>query len=76
MLVNQSVLCKYRLEVENNFLLKSLAACHDVDSKLVMYFMVNTAFVYNLDRLDNLTVSLTSLILLNSTTYEQTYPFL
>ena len=25
------------MEVENNFLLESLAACHDTDSKVVMY---------------------------------------
>ena len=41
-LVNRSVLCNYGKEVENNFLLESLASCHDVDSTLVMYFTVNT----------------------------------
>ena len=41
-LVNRSVLCNCRKEVENNFLLESLAACNDGESKLVMYFMVNT----------------------------------
>ena len=41
------------MEVENNFLLKSLAACHDDNSKLVMYFMDNTAFVNYLDSLNN-----------------------
>ena len=56
----------------NNFLLESLVACHDVDSKVVMYFMVNTAFVNYLDNFDNLTDSLKFLILLNRTTYEQT----
>ena len=30
--------------MENNYLLKSLAACHDSKSKLVMYFTVNNAF--------------------------------
>ena len=44
-LVNRSVLCSCGIEVENNFLLESLAACHNVESKLVMYVMVNTAFV-------------------------------
>ena len=70
-LVNRSVLCKCEIEVENNFLLESLAACHDAESKLVMYFMVNTAFV---NYLDNLTESLTFPILLNITTHEQTLP--
>ena len=64
----------YGIEAENNFLLESLAACHNVDSKLVMYFTVNTAFVNYLDSLDSLTVSLKAKILLNQTTYEQTLP--
>ena len=41
-LVNRSVLCNCGIEVENNFLLESLTACHDAESKLVLYFMVNT----------------------------------
>ena len=36
-LVNISVLCNCGIEAENNFLLESLAACHDVESKLVVY---------------------------------------
>ena len=43
-LFNKSVLCNCRIELENNFLLESLATCHDAESKLVMYFTVNTAF--------------------------------
>ena len=54
-LVNRSALCNCGIEAENNFLLESLAACHD--SKLIMYFTVNTAFVNYLDKIDNLTVS-------------------
>ena len=73
-LVNKGVLCNYRIKAENNFLLESLAACHDVNSKLVMYFMMNMAFVNYLDSLDSLTDSLKTLILLNRTTYEQTSP--
>ena len=72
-LITQAILCNCRIEAENNFLLESLAACHDVDSKLVMHFTVNTAFV-NFLTLDNLTVSLRALILLNRTTYKQTLP--
>ena len=49
-LINRSVLCNCSIEVENNFLLESLAACHDSNSKLVMYFMVNIAFVNNRTR--------------------------
>ena len=42
-LVNRSVLCNCGIEVENHFLLESLAACQDTNSKLLMYFTVNTA---------------------------------
>ena len=31
-LVNRSVLCNCGIEAENNFLLESLATCHDVES--------------------------------------------
>ena len=71
-LVNRSVLYNCRKEAEYNSLWESLAACQDVESKLVMYFMVNTAFVNYLDSLDNLTYSLKFPILLNRKTYEQT----
>ena len=57
-----------------NFPLESLAGCHDADSKLVVYFTVNTAFVNYLDSLNNLTVSLKASILLNRITYKQTLP--
>ena len=70
-LVNRSVLCNCRIEAENNFLLESLAACHDAESKLIMYFMVNTDFV---NYLHNLTESLKFPILLNWTTHKQTLP--
>ena len=67
MLVNKSVLCNCGIEAENNFLLESLAACHDAGTKLVLYFMMNTVFV---NYLGNLTESLKFQILLNRTTYE------
>ena len=47
-LVNRSILCNCRKEVENNFLFESLAACHNANSKSVMYSTVNTAFVLTL----------------------------
>ena len=53
--VNRSVLCNCGIEAENHFLLKSLAACQDTDSKLTMYFIVNTAFANYLDKFPNLT---------------------
>ena len=43
-LVNRSVLCNCGIEVENNFLLEPLAMCHDANTNLIMYFMVNMAF--------------------------------
>ena len=43
-LVNRSILCNCGIEAENNFLLESLAACHDMNTKLIMYFTVTTAF--------------------------------
>ena len=54
-LVNRSVLGHCGIEAENNFLLESLASCHDTESKLVMHFMMNTAFV---NYLNNLTETL------------------
>ena len=53
-LVNRSVLCNCGIKAENNFLLESLATCHDADINLVMYFTVNTAFVNYIDQ-SNLT---------------------
>ena len=67
-------MCKCGIEVENNFLLKSLAACHKSNSKLVMYLMVNTAFVSYLDQINNLTETLEFPILKNKTTFEHTQP--
>ena len=66
-------MCDCGIEVENNFLLESLAACH-ANSKLVMYFMVNTALVNYLDQIDNLTELHELPILKNMTTFEQTLP--
>ena len=66
-LVNRSVLCNCGIEVENNFLLESLAACHDVNTNLIMYFTMNTAFVNYIDQF-NLTEMLKFPILTNKTT--------
>ena len=74
-LVNRSVLYNCGIEAEIYFLLESLAAYHDSNSKLVMYFMVNTAFVNYLDQTDSLTETLEFQILKNKTSFEQTlYP--
>ena len=70
-LLNRSVLCNCGKEAENHFLLESLAACQNTNSKLVMYFTVNTAFVNYLDKFPNLTESLEFPIIRNKTTFEQ-----
>ena len=72
-MVNRSVLCNCGIEVENNFLLESLAACHDANTNLVMYFMVTTAFTNYIDQF-NLTEELKIPILTNKTTSEYTLP--
>ena len=74
MLVNRSVLYNCGIEAENHFILKSLAACQNTNSKLTMYLTVNTAFVNYLDKFPNLTESLEFLIIRNKTTFEQTLP--
>ena len=56
--MNRSVLCNCGIGAENNFFLESLAACHDANSKLIKYFMLNKAFVNYLDQFDNLIGSL------------------
>ena len=49
-LVNRSILCNCSIEVENNFLLESSAMCHDANTNLVIYFMVNTAVTNYIDQ--------------------------
>ena len=56
-LVNRSILCNGGIEAENHFLLESLVACQGINSKLVMYFTVNTAFINYVDQFPNSTVS-------------------
>ena len=73
-LVNRSVLCNCSIEVDNHYLLVSLAACNNRVSKLTMYFTINTAFTNYLDMFPNLTESLQFMIIKNKTTYEQTLP--
>ena len=69
-LVNRSVLCNCSIEADNHYLLESLAACDNRDSKLTMYITINTAFANYLDMFPNLTDSLPPLIN-NRTMYEQ-----
>ena len=50
LLVNRSLLFNCGNEVENNFLLESLASCHDANTNFIMYFMVNMAFTNYIDQ--------------------------
>ena len=50
-LLNRIIMCNCNIEVENNFLLESIAVCHDSTLDLVMYFTVNMAFVIYFDTL-------------------------
>ena len=65
--------CNCGIEAENNFLLESLAMCHDANTNLVMYCTVNTAFTNYIDQF-NLTEDLKFPILTNKTTSEYTLP--
>ena len=73
-LINRSVLCNCGIEADNHYLLQSVAACDNKDSKLTMYFTVNTAFANYLDMLPNLPESLQFPQIKNRTSYEQILP--
>ena len=51
-----------------------MAACQDTNSKLTMYFTVNTAFVNYLDKFPNLAESLEFPIIRSKTNFKQTLP--
>ena len=72
-LVNRSMLCNCGIEVENSYLLQSLAACHDSRIKLVMYFTVNLAFTNYLNDF-NLTEEINIPTITNKSTSEVTLP--
>ena len=65
--------CNCGIEAENNFLLESLATCHDANTNLVMYFTVNAAFTNYINEF-NLTEDLKFPILTNKTASEYTLP--
>ena len=72
-LLNRSVLCNCRIEAENNYLLKSLAACHDSNSKLTMYFTINNGFTNYLTKF-NLTEEVEIPVFTNKSTLDITLP--
>ena len=57
----------------NNFLLEPLATCHDANTNLIMYFMVNMAFTNHSDQFNNME-ELEFPMLTNKTTSEFTLP--
>ena len=59
------------IEAENHFL---LAACENANSKLTMYFTVNTALANYLDKFPNLTESLDFPVIKDSTMFDNTLP--
>ena len=71
-LVHRSVLCNCRIEVNNHYLLKSIATCDNKIFNLVMYFTFNMAFTNYLDMLFNLTNLLP--LIKDRTTYEHPLP--
>ena len=70
-LVNRSVLCNCRIETENNYLHKCLAACLDSNSKLIIYFTINNAFTNYLNKF-NLTEEVEIPVFTNKSTLEIT----
>ena len=70
-LVNRSILCNCSIEAENNFLEEFLAACYNMNTKLIMYFTVNAAFTNYIDQC-NLMEELEMPILTNKSTSEFT----
>ena len=48
-LVNRSVLCNCSIKADNYYFPESLAACDNRNSKLTMYFTINTAFTNYLE---------------------------
>ena len=72
-MVNRILLCNCGIEAENNFFPESLAARHDANTNLVMYFTVNTAFINYIDQF-NLTEDLKFPILTNKMISEYTLP--
>ena len=73
-LVNRSVLYNCSIEADNHYLLESLAACNNANSKLTMYLTVNTAFVKYIDMFPNLTELLEFPVIKNRTIYKQMSP--
>ena len=73
-LVNRSVLCNCGIEAVNHYLLETLATYDNRNSKLTMYFTINTAFANYPDTFPNLTDSLQIPLIKSRTMYEEVLP--
>ena len=73
-LVNRSVLCNCGIKADNHYLLESLAARDNSNSKLTMYFTIDTTFTNYLDMFPNIIGSLKFPLIKNRSTYEQILP--
>ena len=71
-MINRIILCNCGVEADNHYLLESIAACDNRDSKLIMYFTINMAFANYLDMFSILTDSFQ--LIKDRTTYEQPLP--
>ena len=67
-------MCNCGIEADNHYLLESLAACDNMNPKLFMYFIINTAFANYLGMFLNLTESVELPIIKNGTMFEQILP--
>ena len=72
LLVNRSVLYNCGIEADNHYHLESIAACDNRNSKLIIYFTINTTLANYLNTFPNLTESF--LLIRDRTTYEQSLP--
>ena len=70
-MVDRGVLCNCSIEADNHYLLESIAAYDNRDSKLVMYFTINMAFANYLDMFPNLSDSFP--LIKDKTSYEQPF---
>ena len=70
-LLKRTFLCNCEIEAEDNFLLESIAACRGKQSALIIYYTVNTVFMYYFN---SLTDDLETYISQNWTTQEQVCP--
>ena len=70
-MVDRTVLCSCRIEVEGNFLLELIVTCYCKQSDLVMYFTLSTVFMHYFNNLpDVLDVHISQ----GWTTHEQVLP--